>query len=170
MGFPHSEISGSTFATNSPDLFAGNRVLHRLQAPRHSPCALCSLTYKSSIQPSPRGRADAVDSPINTIGTNFAVGETRNFVFLIHLLRCTTCSFERAHGHHVNMRGLEQTNGSCFGSASPSSRRNTGADLESYGQTIAQRYLTTRSGAEETRTPDFLLAKEALYQLSYGPR
>ncbi len=28
----------------------------------------------------------------------------------------------------------------------------------------------TRScGAEETRTPDFLLAKEALYQLSYGP-
>jgi hypothetical protein len=24
-------------------------------------------------------------------------------------------------------------------------------------------------GAEETRTPDFLLAKEALYQLSYGP-
>src|SRR6266566_3565884 len=30
--------------------------------------------------------------------------------------------------------------------------------------------LWTRScGAEETRTPDFLLAKEALYQLSYGP-
>ncbi len=28
----------------------------------------------------------------------------------------------------------------------------------------------TSSGAEETRTPDFLLAKEALYQLSYGPR
>jgi hypothetical protein len=25
-------------------------------------------------------------------------------------------------------------------------------------------------GAEETRTPDFLLAKEALYQLSYGPQ
>jgi hypothetical protein len=44
MGFPHSEISGSPFATNSPELFAGNRVLHRPQAPRHSPCALCSLT------------------------------------------------------------------------------------------------------------------------------
>ena len=26
-----------------------------------------------------------------------------------------------------------------------------------------------RSGAEETRTPDVLLAKEVLYQLSYGP-
>ena len=29
---------------------------------------------------------------------------------------------------------------------------------------------STSSGAEETRTPDFLLAKEALYQLSYGPK
>jgi hypothetical protein len=28
---------------------------------------------------------------------------------------------------------------------------------------------TPDGGAEETRTPDFLLAKEALYQLSYGP-
>ena len=26
------------------------------------------------------------------------------------------------------------------------------------------------SGAEETRTPDVLLAKEVLYQLSYGPK
>ncbi len=26
-----------------------------------------------------------------------------------------------------------------------------------------------RGGAEETRTPDVLLAKEVLYQLSYGP-
>ena len=67
------------------------------------------------------------------------------------------------------MRGLEQTNESCFGSASPSSRRNTGADLESYGQMAALRHVGCCSGAEETRTPDFLLAKEALYQLSYGP-
>ena len=29
--------------------------------------------------------------------------------------------------------------------------------------------LRAPCGAEETRTPDFLLAKEALYQLSYGP-
>src|SRR5438094_5157810 len=65
MGFPHSEIPGSTFATNSPGLIAGNRVLHRPQAPRHSPCALCSLTY-SSVQPGVRTtRADAADSPIN---------------------------------------------------------------------------------------------------------
>jgi hypothetical protein len=43
-GFPHSDIHGSTFASNSPWLFAGSRVLHRLLAPRHPPCALSTLT------------------------------------------------------------------------------------------------------------------------------
>ena len=43
-GFPHSDISGSKLVCSSPKLFAANRVLHRLLAPRHSPCALSSLT------------------------------------------------------------------------------------------------------------------------------
>ena len=42
-GFPHSDISGSTPACDSPKLFAANHVLHRLLTPRHSPCALSSL-------------------------------------------------------------------------------------------------------------------------------
>src|SRR3982751_1043500 len=42
-GFPHSDISGSTPACDSPELFAANHVLHRLLTPRHSPCALNSL-------------------------------------------------------------------------------------------------------------------------------
>src|SRR4051795_12566515 len=42
-GLPHSEISGSTPACDSPKLFAANHVLHRLLTPRHSPCALSSL-------------------------------------------------------------------------------------------------------------------------------
>ena len=42
---PHSEISGSTLICSSPKLFAACRVLHRLLMPRHSPCALFSLTY-----------------------------------------------------------------------------------------------------------------------------
>ena len=44
-GFPHSEISGSTDICSSPKLIAACRVLHRLLMPRHSPCALYSLTY-----------------------------------------------------------------------------------------------------------------------------
>ena len=43
-GFPHSDIHGSMDAFSSPWLFADRCVLRRLLVPRHSPCALCSLT------------------------------------------------------------------------------------------------------------------------------
>ena len=43
-GFPHSEISGSKLICSSPKLIAAYHVLHRLLMPRHSPCALYSLT------------------------------------------------------------------------------------------------------------------------------
>ena len=42
---PHSDISGSQLICSSPKLFAACRVLHRLLMPRHSPCALISLTF-----------------------------------------------------------------------------------------------------------------------------
>ena len=45
-GFPHSDISGSKPACDSPELFAACHVLHRLLAPRHPPYALSSLTIK----------------------------------------------------------------------------------------------------------------------------
>ena len=44
-GFPHSVISGSTAICASPKLIAACHVLHRLLMPRHSPCALISLTF-----------------------------------------------------------------------------------------------------------------------------
>ena len=47
--FPHSDISGSLLICSSPKLFAACHVLHRLLMPRHSPCALISLTYYSTI-------------------------------------------------------------------------------------------------------------------------
>ena len=43
-GFPHSEISGSMRMCRSPKLIAACHVLRRLLMPRHSPCALFSLT------------------------------------------------------------------------------------------------------------------------------
>ncbi|TND07738.1 MAG: hypothetical protein FD123_3057 [Bacteroidetes bacterium] len=39
-GLPHSEFYGSQVASTSPQLIAGSHVLHRLQEPRHPPCAL----------------------------------------------------------------------------------------------------------------------------------
>ena len=43
-GFPHSDIPGSIDICSSPRLFAACHVLLRLLMPRHSPCALSSLT------------------------------------------------------------------------------------------------------------------------------
>ena len=47
-GLPHSEISGSMDICSSPKLIAACHVLLRLLMPRHSPCALSSLTYRRS--------------------------------------------------------------------------------------------------------------------------
>ena len=48
-GFPHSEISGSQDICSSPKLIAACHVLHRLLMPRHSPCALSSLTFRTIL-------------------------------------------------------------------------------------------------------------------------
>src|SRR5512142_1149348 len=48
IGFPHSEIPGSMPACGSPRLIAACHVLLRLLLPRHPPCALSSLTIKST--------------------------------------------------------------------------------------------------------------------------
>ena len=48
-GFPHSEICGLSLICSSPQLIAACRVLRRLSVPRHSPCALHSLTCSSLL-------------------------------------------------------------------------------------------------------------------------
>ena len=48
-GLPHSDIFGSMHVCCSPKLFAACHVLHRLLVPRHSPCALFCLTFKTVI-------------------------------------------------------------------------------------------------------------------------
>ena len=48
-GLPHSEICGSELMCSSPQLIAACHVLLRLLMPRHSPCALCSLTFKNNL-------------------------------------------------------------------------------------------------------------------------
>jgi hypothetical protein len=46
IGFPHSEIDGSTNECFLPSLIAAFHVLLRLEVPRHPPFALSSLTIK----------------------------------------------------------------------------------------------------------------------------
>ena len=47
--FPHSDSHGSKLICSSPWIIAAYRVLLRLSVPRHSPYALCSLTYFFSV-------------------------------------------------------------------------------------------------------------------------
>ena len=49
-GFLHSDSRGSLSACDSPRHFAAYHVLLRLLMPRHSLCALYSLTFDSSFQ------------------------------------------------------------------------------------------------------------------------
>ena len=50
--FPHSDICGSMFICNSPQLFAACHVLHRRLVPRHPPYALLRLIVSSSVSQS----------------------------------------------------------------------------------------------------------------------
>src|SRR5699024_11058803 len=63
-GFPHSEICGSMLMCSSPQLIAACHVLHRLLMPRHSPCALISLTSSAwiSYHSLPRKRESSLTS------------------------------------------------------------------------------------------------------------
>ena len=49
MGFPIRRSRGQRLVSTSPELIAAAHVLHRLLAPRHSPCALILLIKKNSL-------------------------------------------------------------------------------------------------------------------------
>ena len=46
LGFPIRTPPDHSSVANSPGIFAGSYVLHRLLMPRHPPCALCSLSQQ----------------------------------------------------------------------------------------------------------------------------
>ena len=64
-GLPHSEIRGSRDICSSPRLIAACHVLRRLLMPRHSPCALFSLTYRrrNSLHSIPAFGEDSISAP-----------------------------------------------------------------------------------------------------------
>ena len=80
-GFPHSEISGSKLMCSSPKLFAACHVLHRLLMPRHSPCALISLTFvRRNFISSPSAQAR---SSIHSVPSSSQKHATACFCILI---------------------------------------------------------------------------------------
>ena len=152
-------------ARDSPELFAACHVLHRLLAPRHPPRALCSLTSTQHLTRRP--------VLVGSIGFSNYHGEYLIFrssllPSSIQLLRCNrpeavtparpapASPLVGGLQRSTRIRGLQarapETPGRVF-SLKVGSCARTGWD----------------GGDEETRTPDPLLAKEMLCQLSYVP-
>ena len=148
---PHSEITGSKPACGSPVLFAAYRVLHRLPLPRHSLCALSSLTTKN--------RSSRDENHLRCCNHHRA-RKTRWLPFII--CRCQRTKKSWGALPAAGRRGLVGVSGF---EPETSSLSGTRSNQLSY----TPLFSTRTGGAEGIRTPDVLLAKQVLYQLSYGP-
>ena len=106
--------------------------------------------------------ADSFNQP--TIGTNFAIGETR-FRLPLHLLRFTVRSSAGTAQKRARARAHSRSEAGCTRSC-----LHAGQGIARLCRRTSDDTRKTRGcGAEEIRTPDLLLAKETLYQLSHGP-
>ncbi len=76
----HEEICGSKDACSSPQLIAACHVLHRLEVPRHPPCALSSLTIKFTHEQQTKFQISNFRFEIDLL--------LRNFTSLFTLLYC----------------------------------------------------------------------------------
>ena len=145
-GFPHSEITGSKGARASPVLIAACHVLHRLSMPRHPLEALMRLivlskTHALLFHPGTRGRQ--ASSRWNA-----------SVLFICQIMM----SFSDPTWPTL------ACNGRTLHSRCQSRRRITAQP-----QTCHSRSREF-GGARRDRTDDLMLAKHALYQLSYGPK
>ena len=191
-GFPHSEISGSTDICSSPKLIAACHVLRRLLMPRHSPCALYSLTLRDIL--------------VLLFGIMQAINRllSQNCNCYPHLFRCSTIKIHNSFqlplkpsvallSSHFNTLFSFQGAISGFEARSQNLisqilRSNSKLDLVgpsglepptlrlsvvrssqlSYGP--VQHGLYSVGGDSRDRTGDLLLARQALSQLSYIPK
>ena len=150
-GFPHSEISGSKGARASPELIAACHVLHRLSMPRHPSEALMRLIVLSKTHAWGRAAAGRYEGPDRRPHMRFVFAQT---------MMSSRIRPESAHG------GAGQT------------LQFTMSDLPPPAGGRRRKLVIPRSllrdapndgGARRDRTDDLMLAKHALYQLSYGP-
>ena len=163
-GFPHSDICGSTHICSSPQLFAAYHVLLRLLMPRHSPCALLRLTYMCRVISLSRYNTAIIIFHRNTLQLPLTVTYFLNIIFRFALF-----SFQGSGFHFftkmkmVGLSGLE-----------PPTSRLSGVRSNRLSYKPIQRLLSflkkENGGDEENRTPDPLLARQVLSQLSYTPR
>ena len=160
-GLPHSETHGSRAACASPWNIAACRVLRRHPLPRHPSCARKACPQEKSPAGAPpdflrcpcgKPCAERAQAPPSAFYSTFKV-------FLSFASGCQRAPPPRdaAEGNRSGMVGAP---GLEPGTSSLSEKRSNQLSYAPAGNI---------GGAEGTRTHDILLAKQALYQLSYGP-
>ena len=182
-GFPHSDIHGSMPAFDSPWLFVDRYVLRRLPMPRHSPCALISLTFFELcvlfVNFSTRLYCSFCYPKFKSLKLQIFVTLSRCFHFTftciqfsryIPLLSLTKLGFSsfpdfRHFRCLVGSRGLEPPTSRLSGV-----RSNHLSYEPIFVATIGLPFLRDHLGGDKRdRTADPLLAKQVLSQLSYTP-
>ena len=113
-GLLHSDICGSIHACWSPQLFAAYHVLLRLLMPRHSPCALISLTIWIMIKFSSFYRKQtliyfplAIIAVIPDFGIKLSLirlSHISSFALLSFLIQFSSYSHESLHASCCNLR------------------------------------------------------------------
>ena len=149
-GFPHSEISGSMLICSSPKLIAACHVLLRLLMPRHSPCALISLTIFLVLRKNYAGHRSFSISRSNC---SFTHNSTKN-LFASPFQRSTLCCL----AYYLIIISIVQFSRCRLRSKTGSKHLNTFKCFDPFS-----------GGDNRNRTDDLLRAKQALSHLSYTP-
>ena len=103
-GFPHSEIPGSMDICSSPRLIAACRVLLRLSVPRHSPCALYSLTLSSRLS----SRSNAISGSLQVNRRIMQAHKKLSPFWLIVITLKNNCSLLLpSHNLHHFLHGVQ---------------------------------------------------------------
>ena len=159
VGLPHSEIPGSMDICSSPRLIAACHVLHRLLMPRHSPCALCSLTCSSlpfqKRQVCQRNlgslrRIMQASQIVVSIAVTLPFRGSFSTITSSVALLCFVFSLFSFQGAVLTFAVRFEDPTLFFQVGSPNPLANPGGD-------------------KRDRTADLLLARQALSQLSYTP-
>ena len=152
-GFPHSEISGSKGARASPDLIAACHVLHRLSTPRHPSEALMRLIVLSKTHAWGRFVGWPYEEPDDIPHMRFNM------------------SLQTLMSSRVRPGSAEErrTDPSIHDVMDPGRLAETARLVRKTDVFPRSRGKCFSGGARRDRTDDLMLAKHALYQLSYGP-
>ena len=169
-GFPHSDILGSTSARDSPGLNAACHVLHRLLAPRHPPRALCSLTSTQHLtRRSVSGVVDRVLQLSRRSDLSIFFTAVIYPVVKVHRRSGSRPALSRSPSESAGLWAQQSERTDQGRSWARTSLRASGQVFDLKVGIPSCSRQAKGGGDEETRTPDPLLAKEMLCQLSYVP-